>query len=262
LREDARLSIGEAATRLGYSSSKISRIENGKISANPADVGDMLELYGANTEQLEDLLHVVREERQKKWWQAYNDVYESPFVTYEATAACIDCYGGLLIPGLLQTQEYAGAVLRAVWPPLDPGEAARRIEFRMLRHTILAREHPPRLSVVVDEAALRRPVGGRQVMSDQLHRLVEFSRHPSISVQVLRFDAGEHAGLDGAFILLHFTDEDDPDLVYLDTPIRRVVYSDSSDVVTSLATAFNEMQRAAMNPEESATFLAGLADEL
>jgi hypothetical protein len=262
MREDADLKIGQVAATLGYSISKISRIENGKISATPDDVGKMLKLYGASKEELDDLLQVVHDERQKKWWQAYSDVFESPFVTYEAAAASIDCYGGLLIPGLLQTQEYAGAVLRAVRPKLAPNEAARRIEFRMLRQSILARNHPPRFSAVLDEAALRRPVGSPQVMSDQLHRLIELSGHPSITLQILRFDSGEHAGLDGAFFILHFTEEDDPDLVYLDTPIRKVVYSDSSEAVASLADAFKEMQHAALGPDESAAFLARLARKL
>jgi transcriptional regulator with XRE-family HTH domain len=262
LREDADLTIKLAAAQLGYSNSKLSRIENGKISATPGDVRKMLRLYGASKEQQDDLLQVVHEERQKKWWQPYSDVFESPFVTYEAAATTIDCYGGLLIPGLLQTEEYAGAVLRAVRPELPHGEVARRIEFRMLRRTILARDDPPKFSVVLDEAALRRPVGSAHVMSEQIRRLLEFSRHPSITLQVLELESGEHASMDGGFVLLHFEDEQDGDLVFFDTPIRRVAYSDDSKVVALLAAGFTELQRAALDPDESEAFLTRLTKEL
>jgi hypothetical protein len=116
----------------------------------------MLLLYGASQDQVEGFVHAIQEDRRKRWWEAYQDVSDSPYVTYEAMAASIKTYGGLAIPGLLQTKDYARAVLLAVRRDLTPEEAARGVEFRMLRQAILTGDDPPALSVVVDEAALRR----------------------------------------------------------------------------------------------------------
>jgi transcriptional regulator with XRE-family HTH domain len=261
-RERAGLTIEQAATLLGYSSSKVSRIETGRIGVTPGDLREMFVLYGGSEEQLDFLIQIIHEDQQQRWWQAYRDVFESPYATYEAAAASIDSYAGLLVPGLLQTSDYAGAVLRALRPQVPADEAARRIEFRMLRQTIFSGDDPPAFSVVLDEAVLRRRVGSRHLMARQLQRLMEASTHPSITLRVLSFDAGEHPGMDGALTLLQFSDEGDADLVYFETPIRTVVYSDDPEVILDSRRALERLQGAAMTPDESTAFMAGLAEEL
>jgi transcriptional regulator with XRE-family HTH domain len=262
MREGARLTLEEVAAALGYSDSKISRIETGKISVTPGDVRNMLVLYGASEEQLEGLTQVAREEREKKWWHAYRDVFQSPYVTYEAAAASIDSYGALLVPGLLQTKEYAAAVLRGLRPHASPEDTARRVEFRMLRQLILAGEHSPRLSVVLDEAVLRRRVGGREVMLGQLHRLLKASTHPSITLQVLEFNAGEHPGMHGPITLIRFMEEGESDMVLFEAPTRSVMYTDDPQVVKDSSAALDLLKRVALKPDESAVFLSELAKEL
>jgi transcriptional regulator with XRE-family HTH domain len=262
LRDDAGLTIEEVAGRLRCSESKVSRIENGQIGASPDDVREMLLLYGTTEQRLEDLIQVAREERKKKWWHAYRDVFDSPYVTYEAAAKLIESYGGLLVPGLLQTKEYATAVLRALAPQISPDEVARRIEFRMLRQTILAADDPPLLTVVLDEAVLRRQVGGRDMMRNQLRRLINASANSSVTLQIVEFGAGQHSGLGGSFTLLHFENEDDRDLVYFETAIRSVVYSDDPHVVQDSMEAFERLRGVALSPDESTALLVTLTNEL
>ena len=262
MREDAGLTIKEVSRTLGCSESKISRIENGKTRASPDDIRELLSIYGAGREKSEDLIRALREESQKKWWEAYQDVFDSPYVTYEAMAASINSFGGLAIPGLLQTEDYARAVLLAVRPDQSPEETARRVEFRMLRQTVLASDDPPLFSAVLDEAALRRLVGGSEIMLKQLQRLAEFSRRPSVTLQVLRFAEGEHAGMSGHFTVLHFAEEGDADLVFFDTPIQDVAYSDDPRVAGDYRAAFKELQRISLDPDESARFLDSMVEEL
>jgi transcriptional regulator with XRE-family HTH domain len=161
LREEAGLTIERVAATLECSESKVSRIETGQVGAMPRDVRDMLDLYKVGPEQREALIQIARDARQKGWWHAYTDVPVVPgYVGLEVSAAAIDTFGALLVPGLLQTPEYARTVLEALLPDLSAEQIRRRVELRMARQSILNGEHPPTLRAILDEALLRRPVGG------------------------------------------------------------------------------------------------------
>jgi transcriptional regulator with XRE-family HTH domain len=161
LREAAALTIEVVAEYMNCSSTKISRIENGRVTASPRDVRNLLDLYGVSDHMRDQLLTTARLARQKSWWEAYGrDLPVVTFVGLEAGAASIRQYAALLVPGLLQTADYAGLVLRAVRPDLPIEQIERRVELRMARQSILDADDAPTLHVVLDEAALRRPIGG------------------------------------------------------------------------------------------------------
>ena len=201
LREEAGLTIDQVAQRLECSDSKISRIETGQVSATPRDVRDMLKIYEVGEEQRAELLQIAREARQKSWWQAYGDIPVPPAVAFKADAFSMSIYQALAVPGLFQTKDYARAVLRAMRPELAPGQIERRVELRLARQPILTRDQPPALWVVLDEAALRRPIGGLEIMRKQLEHLLEAAAWPNVSVQVLPLKVGAHAGMGGRFII-------------------------------------------------------------
>src|SRR5215216_5098427 len=185
LREAAGLTIDQVAEALECSSSKISRIETEQVSATPRDVRDMLSLYGVEGQQRDALLQVSREARQKGWWFQYRDLPEATLVGLEAAASSLRIWEPIRIPALFQTREYARASLRAVRPTLNAEDIERRVELRLARQGLLVHDNPPELWAVLDEAALQRPVGGHDVMANQLKRLIEAAELPNVTLQLL-----------------------------------------------------------------------------
>ena len=261
LREDAGLTIDQVAGALECSDSKISRIETGQVSATPRDVRDMLHLYGVAGQRQDALLQSAREARQRDWWQAYSDTLIVPLVGMEAAAASIRIYETLLVPGLFQTREYADTVIRTVRPDLRPEEVERWVEFRLARQSLLARDPPPALSAVLDEAMLRRPVGGPAVMRDQLHHLARVATLPTVTLQVLAFSAGHHPGMSGAFTIFSFPEPADPDVVYLEHT-KSDLYLESEEEIRRYAAAFDQLRTMALAPEDSIALVASLAASL
>jgi transcriptional regulator with XRE-family HTH domain len=261
LREEAGLTIDRVAERLECSDSKISRIETGQVSATPRDVRDMLEIYGVGDEQRAELMQIAREARQKGWWHAYGDVPVPPAVAFEAEAFSMSVYQSLVVPGLLQTADYARAVLRATRPELALDLIERRVELRMARQSILTKDQPPALWVVLDEAAVRRLIGGPEVMRQQLERLSEVGALPNVTLQLLPFTSGEHAGLDGEFTLIGFPDPGDPNVVYIEMPSTDLWLEDAASV-RQYDHLFDLLRAAALSPAESAGLITKAAKEL
>jgi transcriptional regulator with XRE-family HTH domain len=262
LRETAGLTIDQVAEALRFSNSKISRIETGRISATPADVRAMAELYRVSDQERDALVRIAREAREKGWWQAYGDVPIVPAYTgMEVAAASIRIYGALIVPSLLQTLQYARAVIRAVFPELHSEEVERRVELRMARQTLLAQDDPLRVWAILDEAALRRLMGGREVMREQLDHLIEAAALSTVTLQVLPFKAGGHAGIDGAFTILGYPEPADPDIVYLEHAAGDL-YLESADEIQRYALLFDHLRASALSPEESTRFLGAVANEL
>ncbi|HEX6676374.1 MAG TPA: helix-turn-helix transcriptional regulator [Actinomycetes bacterium] len=259
LRDNAHLTIDSVAKALECSDSKISRIENGQVGATPRDVRDMLALYGVSNQRRDELVKLAREAREKGWWRAFGDLPGSSHVSFDAVASSVQVYQALLVPGLLQTAAYARAVIGAVAPELPPEEVERRVEFRMTRQRErLAMEEPPALWALLDEAVLRRPAGGREVMREQLTRLVEAAAQPTVTLQVVPFAGGVHAGVDGSFTLFTFPDPADPDVVYFEYHTRESAIEDAEEVV-QYRRAFERLREAALTPEESTDLLATMA---
>jgi transcriptional regulator with XRE-family HTH domain len=228
LRTDIGLSREEAAEAIRASAWKIHRLENGQVGFKQRDIIDLLALYQVtDSAEVAKLLALTREANTPGWWQHYGDVLPQWFRTYvdlESAASLIRTYEGQFVPGLLQTDDYMRAVIRDA--SLESSEeVGRRVRLRMARQTLLTREHPPRLWAVVDEAALRRPVGGREVMRGQLERLIDATKLPNVTLQVLPFRAGAHPAMVSAFSILRFADRELPDVVYLEH-LTNAVYLD------------------------------------
>jgi hypothetical protein len=234
LRTDMGLTREEAAEAIRASEWKIHRLENGQVGFKQRDIVDLLRRYRVtDPAEIGELLAMAREANNPGWWQRYTDVLPQWFRAYvdlESAAALIRTYEGQFVPGLLQTDDYMRAVIRGAHLDDSAEEVGRRVRLRMARQTLLTRELPPRLWAVVDEAALRRPVGGREVMRGQVERLLEAAKLPNVTLQVLPFGAGAHPAMLGAFSILRFADQEFPDVVYLEH-LTSALYLDKRDEV-------------------------------
>src|SRR5690606_38353095 len=218
LRERNGITREAAGWEIRASESKISRMELGRVGFKERDVSDLLTLYGVtDTEERTALLALARQANAPGWWHRYGDVLPHWFQSYldlEAAATMIRTYEVQFVPGLLQTAGYARAVIRIGHSGARAEEIERRVEVRMARQRVLHRENPPQLWAVIDEAVLRRPMGGHKVMREQVLHLLEATKMPNVRIQVVPFHAGGHAAAGGAFTLLRFPEQDLPDVVY------------------------------------------------
>jgi transcriptional regulator with XRE-family HTH domain len=261
LREAAGLTIEDVATALDVSDSKISRIETASVGTTWRDVRDILDVYKVAGPEREGLIQLARDARQKGWWhQAYGDLPIATLVGLEDAAATIRTYQPLLVPGLLQTEAYARTVLQALLPG-RPDEAQRRTDFRMARQALLTQADPPTFWAVLDEAVLRRRVGGPEVMRKQLDHLRSVAARPNVTLQVLPFEAGEHAGMDGGFAIVGFPEPVDPDVVYLEHTTGDL-YVEEAKAVEQYSHLFDRLLERAMSEAASRRFMARLATEL
>ena len=256
LREAAGLTIDRVAEELECSPSKVSRIETGQVSATPRDVRDMLGLYRVDDARLEAMVQVAREARQRGWWQKFVDVPDGvpAYVGLETAATSIDVYMALLVPALLQTPDYARAVIAAVRPDLPRSEIDRRVELRLRRQDLLDQERPPRMRVLVDDTVLRRPVGGPAVMAAQRRRLLADAGRPAVTIQVIEVGAGAHAGMDGPFTIFGFPAPAERDVVALDSAADALYLEDAEDVAR-YRRVFELLLPAARSPEDSAAII-------
>jgi len=260
LREDAGFTIEDVAAQLDLSPSTLSRIETAQVRVRTNDLRRLLEIYKVTSAQGEQLLELARERRQQPWWNKYKDFPWVALPSLERGTASILQYSVHLVPGLLQTEAYAREVLKAI-PPVAGLDIERRVEFRMKRQELLTDDQAPRLWVVLDEAVLQRPVGGQQVMNEQLQRLIDAAALPNVTIQVLPFSVGVHAGMDGEFTILSYADPADPDVVYLETTAGQH-FDESADVTRQYNSIFDDLRAAALNPAESIRTLANVQQEL
>jgi transcriptional regulator with XRE-family HTH domain len=258
LRTEAGMTIDQVAERLECSESKISRVETGHVTALPRDVRDMLTLYGVSGDLLDELMQVARDARKKGWWHAYKDVPRSAYVGFESAAERISSYETMLVPGLLQTSAYARAVMHALLPGLHPLEIEHRVELRRFRQALLTRDEPPAMRWILDEAVLRRSVGGPEVMPEQLRWLATAAELPTVTIQVLRFEAGAHIGMYGPFTILSFREPAEADLVYLEHATRES-YIEAEEELRRYRLSFDQLCRAALDPNESVELLVSLS---
>ncbi|HUQ55446.1 helix-turn-helix transcriptional regulator [Lentzea sp.] len=261
LREAAELTIEEVGERLECSASKISRIETGRVGVSPRDVRDMLAAYGADSATLDELVQLAREARRKAWWDEFGDIVPGRYVGYEADADSIRTYQGLMIPGLLQCEAYTRSLISQVLPDASAAEIDRRVRLRKARQALLNEDDPLRLHVVVDEAALRRLVGGTGVMRAQMARLLQVGAMPNVTVQVVPFSAGGYAAMDGPFVILSFPERLDPDVVYIEST-RSGVYLEQPGDVSWYAEVFERLVRTALTPAGSASLITEVARTL
>jgi len=263
LREQTGLSAEQAAAQLGagWSRYKVIRIETAKTKPTLTGITAMLDLYGVDSGTRAALIELAKNAWRRGWWTDYSDVFRGAYVSLEDDASHIDEWSPQVIPGLLQTDEYAREVIRMGWPGDEAG-VNRRVQARMTRKALLGRQEPraPQLNVVLDEGVLRRPIGGRDVMRGQMNALIDAARRPNVDVRVLPFGAGTHAGLDGPFIVLGFPEEIAPDVVYVGTKIGEG-WAESTEVVRRIRVDFDALQTAALSPEESVEFVVAMTKE-
>ncbi|MEV4658585.1 helix-turn-helix transcriptional regulator [Micromonospora sp. NPDC049301] len=265
LRESSGVTREGAGWEIRASESKISRMELGRVGFKERDVADLLTLYGVTDEQeREALLKLARDANSPGWWHRYGDVLPTWFQSYlglEAAAALIRSYEVQFVPGLLQTREYARAVVLLGHGRAGSAELDRRVALRMQRQQLLRREHPPQLWAVVDEAALRRPIGGAEVMRGQLTALIEATKSPNVRLQVIPFAAGGHAAAGGAFTILRFGDQELPDIVYIEQ-LTSAIYLDKRDDLDYYAVAMERLCVEAEPPERTPEILGQLLEDL
>jgi transcriptional regulator with XRE-family HTH domain len=264
LREAARLTCEEVAEQLECSASKISRVETGRVSVSPRDVRDMLEIYGIPEDQRESLVQLARDSRQKGWWHAYSDTIQPQFATYlglESAASEIRIYEVSLIPGLLQTEDYARTVISAGMMNSAHEEIERRVELLMARQPALTRSDPPKLWAVLDEAALRRRVGGAGLMRLQLDYLLGVASLPNVAVQVIPFGGGAHPAMGRPFVVLVFPERADPDVVYLED-LTSALYLEDVDEVDRYNVFFNHLRATALSFDDSSALITAVLKEM
>jgi DNA-binding XRE family transcriptional regulator len=265
LRTELGLTRDEAAQAIRASEWKIHRLENGQVGFKDRDIIDLLARYQVtDPAEVADFLTLAREANTPGWWQHYGDVLPSWFRTYvdlEQAATLIRTYEGQFVPGLLQTDDYMRAVVRGAHLEESSDEVGRRVRLRMARQILLTRDSPPRLWAVVDEAALRRPVGGKEVMRGQLERLIEATKLPNVTLQILPFASGAHPAMVGSFSVLRFPDEELPDIVYLEH-LTSALYLNKPDEVDQYLHVMESICVRAAAPDQTVELLDQILAEL
>ncbi|GAA4615390.1 helix-turn-helix transcriptional regulator [Actinoallomurus liliacearum] len=265
LREAAGVSRKDAAEAINTTESRIGRLEQGRAGLDEDDVVALLKLYGIDDRGERDaLLTVVREASRPGWLQAYNNAMPAwfrPYVDLEEAAQVIRTYEVQFIPGLLQTPDYARAVVRQGMSDPSSAEIERRVELRMRRQRLLYQPHPPRLWAVIDEAALWRPIGSVEVTRAQLRALHEAARRENITVQVMPFRVGGHAGEAGAFTILRFPEPELPDIAYIEQ-LTGAMYLEKDDDMDHYTAAMERLCVQSASPDESMDLISKIRREL
>ena len=255
LREQAHITTEQAASVIRGSHSKISRMEHGRVGFKERDIADLLTLYGVTSgEERQALLTLAREANTPGWWQGYSDIlphWVEPYFGLEAAASFIRNYELQFVPGLLQTEGYARALIR-LGNAATEDDVMRRAEARLSRQEILSRETPPRLWAVMDEGALRRSIGGKAVMREQIRHLIDMCDHPAVTLQLLPFQIGAHPAMGGPFTILRFSEPDLRDVVYIEQ-LTSALYLDKPAEVDSYLEVMEQLclqaEPAAKTPE-------------
>jgi hypothetical protein len=258
LREAARVTPDQAGYEIRASRSKISRMENGRVSFKDRDIIDLLALYGVTSEEAKEAtLALARKANLPGWWANYGDIMPDWLEMYlglEASASMIRSFELQFVHGLFQTHDYARAVTSLGHTSAPPEEIERRVALRLQRQDLLTAAEPPRVWAVIDEAVLRRPVGGREVMRAQLIRLAEVGEMQHVTLQVVPFGLGGHAATGGSFTILRFDEPDLPDVVYIEQ-LTSALYLESQPDVDHYMEIMNRLSADALTPAATAKFI-------
>lgn len=262
LRELKGMTAEQVAERLLVSQSKISRLENGRRSISQRDVRDLCGVYEVEDHRIVDsLMQMAKDSRQQGWWHSFGDIPYSVYIGLETDAASLRAYDPQVVPGLLQTQPYAQALIQGAIPEISPADAEKRVQVRMRRQDrVSSPENPLRLWTVMDEAALHRAVGTPEVMKEQLEHLVQMSELPHVTVQVIPFSTGAHPGLNGQYAILEFPDSTDSSVVYIEG-VTSDLYLEKSNDVQKYSVMYEHLRAQALNPEDSRDYIAKMARE-
>jgi transcriptional regulator with XRE-family HTH domain len=264
LREAVDISAEKAGYEIRASRSKISRMETGRVGFKLRDIEDLLTLYGVLDEkQRAKVTALASRSREPEWWTHYNDILPDWFETYlglESAAVAIRSFETQFVPGLFQTEDYARAVTRLGHKTASAEEIERRVGLRVKRQDLLARRQPPLVWAVMDEAVLRRPMGGAALMRAQFARLAGAARLPNVTLQVVPFARGGHAGASGSFSILRFEERDLPDVVYMEQ-LTSAVYLDQREDVEHYLEVVDQLSGEALTPADTISFIEQVTRE-
>lgn len=263
LREERGLSRERVAERIGTSETSIFRYEKGETRPQPAVVAAMLDVYGATAAERDELLEMARDARKRGWWHRHRQSLKPGFDSYiglEAAASIVRTYEAQTVPGLLQTEAYARANIVATSLNMVPAEIEERLSVRMSRQDLITRSTDRvQLVAILDEAVLRRQVGGPEAMREQIRHLIDMAALPNVVMHVLPFAAGAHPGMEGPFCLLSFPEPDDSDLVYLEQATSGLVPEEPEEV-RRYTLMFGTLLGKALPAEESVAFMEKITE--
>ena len=264
LREERGLSREQVAERIGTSETSVFRYEKGETRPQPAVVASMLDVYGAAAGERDELLEMARDARKRGWWHRHRQTLKPGFDSYiglEAAASVVRTYEAQAVPGLLQAEGYARALIESISMNAVPAEIDEKVSVRISRQDLVTRSTDPiQIIAILDEAVLRRQVGDPGIMTEQIRHLITMAALPNVVIHVLPFSAGAHAAMDGPFCLLSFPEPDDPDLVYLELASSGLVPEEPKEV-RRYTLMFGTLLGKALPAEESVTFMTQIAEQ-
>jgi transcriptional regulator with XRE-family HTH domain len=252
--------VEDVARELLCSPTKISRAETGARRATLRDVRDLCQLYGIDSETSAELMQLAREARQSGWWTKYDDLRISPYIGMEQAASAITTFGMYYVPGLLQTEDYARAIIKGIAPKIEEDILDQRVEARMRRQKLLFQPKPPKYRVLLDEAVLHRQVGGPAVMRAQFDKILSFSREERAAVQVIPYEVGAYGATDSNFAYLEFAGTMLPDLVFVET-LTSQLYLERPDELARYREGLEYLRDEALNPRDSAKKIEEVRDK-
>ncbi|MFI6511236.1 helix-turn-helix domain-containing protein [Streptosporangium sp. NPDC050855] len=262
LRKDSGLTRVEVAERIGSTDTTVWRYETGQTRPRPSDVSALTDVYGVTGEARDFLIQLAVEARRRDWWHRHRQAFKPGFDSYiglEAEASLVRSYEPLVVPGLMQTEPYARAVVEATSVVQTPSTVEETVAVRISRQRLLHGPGDPiHLVAVLDEAVIRRRIGGGGIMTEQLEHLVHLGGLPNVEIRVLPFSAGAHPAMDGPFCLLSFPEPEDPDLLYLEQAASGLL-PDEPEQVSRYVSMFESLCAMALDQEASAAFIAQMA---
>jgi transcriptional regulator with XRE-family HTH domain len=264
-RLDAGLTQEQVAAAMDWSLSKLIRIENGTVGISMNDLKAILAHYKITDEdRVAELLALSRGARERSWWNAYRDAPPRliQLIEYESASFIIRNFQPLVVPGLLQTEEYATAMIRNYSPQATEQEVTTAIEMRMKRQQLLQQPEMPLMFFIMDEVAVRRLVGGRDAMRRQIQRLLDESEKPNVTIEVVPFSAGAHPGMAGSFMLFEFPDAADDDALYLEGPTDIRISRDDASEISLFRERFEVLRELSLGPQGTVDLLRQLLGEL
>ena len=259
LRNSQGMTVDEVANKLLCSATKISRAETGARRPSLRDVRDLCGLYNVSPEETAELMELAREARQQGWWTSYTDLRISHLIGLEQEATAITCFGMYFMPALLQTENYATAIIKGILPRVNPEILRQRVEARMRRQQILERPNPPRYRALLDEAALHRQIGGPEVMNAQLSKLLQCIREEKATVQVIPFSAGAYHAMDSNLQLLEFGDSPLPGIVFVEG-LESELYLEKPAELARYAESIEDLRDIALSPRDSVSLITRIRD--
>jgi len=251
--------VEDVARELLCSPTKISRAETGARRATLRDVRDLCQIYGVDPETSAELMELAREARQPGWWTKFDDLKIAPYIGMEQAATAITAFGMYYVPALLQSEDYARAIIKGIAPKIEEDILGQRVEARMMRQKLLFQPRPPKYRAVVDEAVLHRQVGGPAVMKAQLGKILSLVREERAAVHVIPYEVGAYGAVDSNFVYLEFADTKLPDLVFVEGLVSQL-YLERPDELGRYSEALDYLRDEALNPRDSAKKIQEIRD--